>query len=80
MMTRITAGVAGLGPVLTAAGIKIGNVELSAGAIYALAAVVIVGFICGAWIYNQGQNRALERAKLNVQTLSDKNRLNVVTP
>jgi predicted chitinase len=80
MMTRITAGVAGLGPVLTAAGIKIGNVELSAGAIYALAAVVIVGLICGAWIYNQGQNRALERAKLNVQTLSDKNRLNVVTP
>lgn len=80
LMTRITAAFSALTPMLTAAGIKIGGVELSTGGLIAIASVVVVGIIVGAWVYNEGQKRALERAKLNVETLSNPHKANVVTP
>lgn len=76
--TKIAAGASAITPVLTATGLKIGGIELSTGALYAFAAIAIVGLIVGGWIYNEGQKRAFERQKLSMENMANPNRGNVV--
>jgi len=76
--TKIAAGISAVTPVLTATGLKIGGVELTTGALYAFAAIAIVGIVTAAYIYNRGQDRAFERQKLSMNNLADRGRNNVV--
>lgn len=69
------------GPVATiagATGLKLGGVEFKTGGLVAFAAVLIVVIIVGAWIYDRGKQRELERLKLSVNNLADPNKANVV--
>lgn len=76
--TKIAAAASAAGPVIAATGLKIGGVEFKTGGLIAIAAVVIVGMIIGAWIYNQSQERAFARQKLSMENLANGNRENVI--
>lgn len=76
--TKVAAGVSAIAPVLTAAGIKIGGIELSTAGVIALSAVIIVGMVIGAWIWNQSQERRERRQRLTMENLASDTKSNVI--
>lgn len=76
--TKVAAGVSAIAPVLTAAGIKIGGIELSTAGVIALSAVIIVGMVIGAWIWNQSQERRERRHRLTMENLASETKSNVI--
>lgn len=76
--TKVAAGVSAIAPVLTAAGIKIGGIELSTAGVIALSAVIIVGMVIGAWIWNQSQERRERRQRLSMEHLASEVKSNVI--
>lgn len=76
--TKIAAAASAAGPVIAATGLKIGGVEFSTGGLVAIAAVIIVGMIVGAWLWNQSQERAFARQRLSMENLASENRGNVI--
>ena len=78
IVTKIGAAASAAGPVLAATGLKIGGVEFKTGGLVAFAAVLIVGMIIAAWLWNQSQERAFERQKMSINNLADPERSNIV--
>lgn len=76
--TKIAAGASAVAPVLAATGLKIGGVEFKTGGLIAIAAVIIVGMIVGAWIWNESQKRRSEELRLSMANLANPEKLNVV--
>jgi hypothetical protein len=78
IVTKISAGAAAAAPVVAATGLKIGGVEFKTGGLIAIAAVIIVGMIIAAWLWNAAQNRRHDELKLSMINLADRDKLNVV--
>lgn len=78
IVTKIAAGASAAGPVIAATGLKIGGVEFKTGGLIAFAAVLIVGMIVSAWLWDSAQKRRHEELKLSMQNLADPNKRNVV--
>lgn len=76
--TKIAAAAGAAGPVIAATGLKIGGVEFSTGGVVALAAVIIVGMIVAAWLWNQSQERAFARQRLSIENLASEGKGNVI--
>lgn len=76
--TKVAAAASAAGPVVAATGLKIGGVEFKTGGLVAIAAVIIVGMIVAAWIYNESQKRAFERQRLSMENLASDNKANVI--
>ena len=76
--TKIAAATSAIAPVLTAAGIKIGGVELSTAGVIALSMVVIVGMVLAAWIYNSSQERRERRQARSMDNLASDVKSNVI--
>jgi hypothetical protein len=53
-------------------------VEFHTGGLIAIAAIVIVGMIIAAYLWNQSQERAFQRQKLSMENLASENRGNVI--
>jgi len=78
IVTKIGAAASALGPIVGATGLKIGGVEFKTGGLIAFAAVMIVGMIIAAWLWNQAQIRRHEELKMSINNLADKDRRNVI--
>lgn len=78
IITKIAAAASAAGPVIGATGLKIGGVEFKTGGLIAFAAVVIVGMVLAAILYNEDRKRAFERQKMSIDNLADKDRRNVI--
>lgn len=78
IITKIAAAASAAGPVIGATGLKIGGVEFKTGGLIAFAAVLIVGMIIGAWLYNEDRKRRREEQKESMMNLADPNRANIV--
>lgn len=76
--TKIAATAGAIGPVIAATGLKIGGVEFSTGGIVAIAGVIIVGMVLGAWIWNQSQERRERRQRLSMENLASDTKSNVI--
>lgn len=76
--TKIAAGASAVAPVIAATGLKIGGVEFKTGGLIAIAAVIIVGMVLGAWLWDRSQQRRSEELRLGMINFADKNKLNVV--
>lgn len=78
LTTRIAAAVSAIMPIVTATGLKIGGVEFQTGGLIAMAAVVIVGMVVGAWLWNSSQNRRHEELLASMGNLASPDRANVI--
>jgi len=78
IVTKIAAGASAMGPILGATGLKIGGVEFKTGGLIAFAAVLIVGMVLAAWIYNEDRKRADRRQERSMENLANPNRENIV--
>lgn len=76
--TKVAATAGAIGPVIAATGLKIGGVEFKTGGIIAFAAVVIVGMVVAAWIWNQSQERRERRQRLSMENLASDSKGNVI--
>lgn len=78
IVTKIAAGASAAGPVIAATGLKVGGVEFKTGGLVAIAAVIIVGMLVAAYLWNESQKRAFERQKLTMDHLADPDKQNVI--
>lgn len=78
ILTKIAAAASAMGPVIGATGLKIGGVEFKTGGLIAFAAVLIVGMVLAAWLYNEDRKRRREEQKESMLNLADPNRANIV--
>lgn len=76
--TKIAAGASAVAPVVAATGLKIGGIEFKTGGLIAVAAVIIVGMVLAAWIWNESQKRRSEELRLSISNLASPEKLNVV--
>lgn len=76
--TKIAAVLGPVGTFFTTIGLKVGGVQFTQSVILALIAAYIVTVIVGAWLYNEGKNRADRRQQHGMNNLADPNRANVV--
>lgn len=76
--TKVAAAASAAGPVIAATGLKIGGVEFKTGGLVAIAAVVIVGMLVAAYLWNESQKRAFERQRLSMENLASETKSNVI--
>lgn len=76
--TKIAAGASAVAPVIAATGLKIGGVEFKTGGLIAIAAVIIVGMVLGAWLWDRSQERRSAELRAGMANLANPDRLNVV--
>lgn len=76
--TKIAAGASAVAPVVAATGLKIGGVEFKTGGLIAIAAVIIVGMLIAAWMWNESQKRRSEELRASMSNLASPEKLNVV--
>lgn len=76
--TKIVATASAIAPAIAATGLKIGGVEFKTGGLVAFAAVVIVGMVVAAWIWNQSQERRERRQRLSMENLASDSKGNVI--
>ena len=78
IVTKIAAAASAAGPVLAATGLKIGGVEFKTGGLIAFAAVLIVGMVVGAWIWNESQKRRSAELQLSMSNLASPDKENII--
>lgn len=76
--SKIAAASAALGPILGATGLKLGGVEFSAASIIAICAMIMVGMVTGAVLWDRDRERQLKRQLASTNNLADRSRVNVV--
>ena len=76
--TKIAAGASAVAPVVAATGLKIGGVEFKTGGLVAISAIIIVGMVVAAWLYNESQKRRSQELQLSIANLASPDRENVI--
>src|SRR5262245_52648343 len=78
IVTKIGAAASAAGPVIAATGLKIGGVEFKTGGLIAFAAVLIVGMVIAAYLWNEAQKRRHDELKLSMEHLASPDKANVI--
>jgi putative chitinase len=76
--SKIAAATAALGPIFSATGLKIGGVQFSQLTLIAIIALIGVGIIVGAVLWDRDRGRQFERQKLSMANLASSDKANVV--
>jgi hypothetical protein len=76
--SKIAAATAALGPIFSATGLKIGGVQFSQLTLIAIIALIGVGLIVGAVLWDRDRGRQFERQKLSMANLASSDKANVV--
>jgi hypothetical protein len=78
LTSKIAAASAAIAPILSATGLKIGGMQFSQLAVVALIALIAVGLIVGAVLWDRDRQRQFERQKLSMANLASPDKGNVI--